>query len=179
MTQNVGTAGIEANARCLADRSQPEEMRVRAAEDLAACGSGEWLGLAEETRDELAEGILWVIPDAGATESLRALAAKALRIPIAELSMEINEEVLAVLAKAIQEGVENKSILLLAEACQLVSASRVMKCEDEPLVKRLSDAVFEAVLLGKSTDDATFTPFADDAFGRSRNRLNQLHGDWD
>jgi hypothetical protein len=179
MTHNVGNEGVEANARCLADRSQPEETRVKAGEALTACGAGEWLDLAEETRDELAEGILWVIPDAGAPENLRALAAKALRVPIAELSMEINEEVLAVLSRAIREGVESKRARLLAEVCQLVSASQVMKCEDEPLVKGLSDAAFEAVLLGKSTDDATFTPFADDAFGRARNRLNQLHGDWD
>ena len=179
MTQTPGSAAVEANARQLADRSQPEETRAKAAEALAASAPGEWLSLPEESRDELAEGILWVIPDADASEDLRALAAKALRVPIADLSMEINEEVLAVLSRAILEGVENKRSRLLAEACQLVSASRIMKCEDEPLVKGVSEAVFEAVLLGKSTDDATFTPHADDAFGRSRNRLNQLHGDWD
>ena len=170
---------VEVNVRCLVDRTQAEKKRLQAAESLADTSRDNWLGLPEGLRADLAEGILKVIGNSEETEKMRANAAKALRVPIYDLSMETNEALFAVLSKAIQEGVDKKLVLLLAETCQLVSASRVMKCENEALLKGLNDAIFNAVILGKSTDDTIFTRYADDAFGRSRNRINQLQGDWD
>ncbi len=179
MKKSTLNAEIEVNGRCLADRTQTEKKRLQAAQSLADRSRDDWLRLSEGLRADLAEGILKVIGNSEETAEMRASAAKALRVPIYDLSMETNEELFAVLSKAIQEGVDKKMTLLLAEACQLVSASRVMKCENEALLQGLNDAIFNAVILGKSTDDTIFTKYADDAFGRSRNRINQLQGDWD
>ena len=179
MTKSAPNAEIEVNGRCLADRTLTEKKRLQAAQSLADKSRDDWLGLPEGLRADLAEGILMVIGNSEETAEMRAMAAQALRVPIYDLSMETNQALFAVLSKAIQEGVDKKLVRLLAETCQLVSASRVMKCENETLLQGLNDAIFNAVILGKSTDDTIFTRYADDAFGRSRNRINQLQGDWD
>lgn len=179
MTRSASNSAIEMDSRCLADRTQTKEKRLQAAKSLADGSRGDWAGLPEGLKAELAEAILEVLGSSEETEDVRVYAAKALRVPIRDLSMETNEQIFAVLSKAVQEGVDKKMVLLLAETCQLVSASRVMDCKNEALLKELNDAIFNAVLLGKSTDDTIFTSYADDAFGRSRNRINQLNGDWD
>jgi hypothetical protein len=179
MTKSARDAGIEVEGRRLADRTQTKEERLQAAKSLAERSRGDWAGLPEGPKAELAKALLEVIGNSDENLDLRVSAAKALRVPIRDLPMETNEELFAVLSLVVQEGVDKKMVLLLAETCQLVSASRVMDCENEALLKGLNDAIFNAVLLGKSTDDEIFTGYADDAFGRSRNRINQLNGDWD
>ncbi|HOY69075.1 MAG TPA: hypothetical protein PLP29_19525 [Candidatus Ozemobacteraceae bacterium] len=171
--------GIEAGCGILVDGERSREDRQSAAAALRAVSTFAWAAVPGERRLELAERLTGVLGNPNEDPELRAQTAGALKAAADELPLEWHLKLFDVLANVIRDGATRKLFPLMAESCGLVSKLKVSACDDEPLLQRLNDAIFEAVLLRGATEDESFAEPVDDAFGRTRNRINWLQGDRD
>lgn len=170
---------IETSCGTLADGTLSREDRLSAAASLCAATTLSWTAVPVELRLELAERLAGVLGNPDEDPEIRAQTAGALKAAAGELPLEWHLKLFDVLAGAILDGATRKLFPLMAESCGLVSRLNVSACDDEALLQRLNDAIFEAVLLRGATEDESFADPVDDAFGRTRNRINWLQGDRD
>ncbi|HNW33495.1 MAG TPA: hypothetical protein PKM25_01050 [Candidatus Ozemobacteraceae bacterium] len=171
-------AGSEIFFDLFTDGKRNRDERIGAAVSLFREGANLWRSLSDERRLELAECLAILLGNSEEEPGIRTAAAQVLQNAVDGLPPEVHRRLFDVLATTIGDGAGRKLFPLMQEACRLVSVLNISECTDEALMKRLNDAIFEAVLLRGTIEDEAFSDCADTAFGLTRNHLNKLQGDW-
>ncbi len=172
------TVEVETVFDILTDGKRSRDERTDAAASLFRQGASLWRSFSDERKLALAERLAVLLGNPEEEPDIRTMAAQVLQTVGGALPPAVHLRLFDVLATTIGNGAGRKLFPLMQEACRLVSGLHISVCNDEALMQRLNDAIFEAVLLRGAIEGEAFSDCVDTAFGLTRNHLNKLQGDW-